>query len=109
MEEEDKAPENLNYDDLMNISMCADVSNNNKEIATNFEEELNFLEAWLETPCIYEINTEVASINDEEIIADVQMVDTGNSERKHSPIKPIINLRSARISVQEFHYWAEMR
>jgi len=25
----------------------------------NFEEELKFLEAWLETPCLYEVNTKV--------------------------------------------------
>ena len=41
-----------------------------------FEEELKFLEAWLETPYLYEVNIEVALINDEDIITDVQMVDT---------------------------------
>ena len=69
--EEDKSRENSNYDDLMNISVCADVRKKIKEEATNFEEELKFLEAWLETPCLYEINTEVASMNDEDNIADV--------------------------------------
>ena len=57
---EDKVGENLNYDDLMNISVCADISNNNKDKATKFEEELKFLEAWLETPCLYEVNIELA-------------------------------------------------
>ena len=39
--EEDKVGENLKCDDLMNISVCADV-NNYKEEATKFE-ELSFL------------------------------------------------------------------
>ena len=103
--EEDKIGENSNYDDLMNIFVCANVSNINKEEATEFEEELKFFEAWLETPCLYEVNTEVASMNDEKTIADVQMVDTENSERKNSPIQPIIILRRVRIRVQDFHHW----
>ena len=52
--EENKAGENLNCDDLINIFVCVDVTNNNKEKVTKFEEELKFLEAWLETPCLYE-------------------------------------------------------
>ena len=103
--EEDKIGENSNYDDLMNIYVCADVSNNNKEEATKFEEELKFLEGWLETPCIYEVNTEVASINVEDNIIEVHMCDNGNSERKHSPVKLVIILRGVRIRVQAFHHW----
>ena len=38
--EEDKVGKNSNYDDLMNVSQCADVSNKKKEEATKFEEEL---------------------------------------------------------------------
>ena len=87
----------------MSISVCADV-NNNKEETKNFEEELKFHEAWLETPFLYEFNTEVTSINVEDNIAEVHMRDTGNSERKHSPIKPVITLRRARISVQALHH-----
>ena len=52
-----------------NIVFCADIGR--QETTMNFEEELKFLEAWLETPCIYEINTEIAVINGEDIIADV--------------------------------------
>lgn len=54
MAEEDKAGENLNCDDLINIFVCVDIT----------------------------------SMNDEDIIADFQMVDTGNSERENSPIHP---------------------
>ena len=57
MVEENKAEEDLNCDDLINISVCANDTNNNKEKVMKFEEELKFLEAWLETPCLYEINT----------------------------------------------------
>lgn len=71
MAEEDKAGENLNCDDLINISVCA----------------------------------EVTSVNDEDIIADFQMVDTRNSERENSPIQPVIILRRARIRIQAFHHW----
>ena len=84
--EENKAGENLNCDDLINISVCADDTNNNKEKVTKFEEELKFLEAWLETPCLYEVNTEVALTNGEDIIAVVQLVDTGISEKENSPV-----------------------
>ena len=71
MAEENKVEENLNCDDLINISVCADVTNNNKEKVTKFEEELKFLEAWIETPCLYEINTEVAIMNGEDIITGI--------------------------------------
>jgi len=63
---------------------------------------LKFLEAWLETPCLYEVNKEVALMNDEDIIADVQMIDTINSEKENSPIQPAIILRRARIRIQVF-------
>lgn len=49
--EEGKAGKNSNYDDLMHVSQCSDASNNKKEEATKFEEELKFLESWRETPC----------------------------------------------------------
>lgn len=68
----------------------------------NFEEELKFLEAWLETPCLYEINTEVAVINGEDVITDVQMIDTENSEQEQSPIEPAIILRRMRTRNQGF-------
>lgn len=84
--EENKAEENLDCDDLINIFVCADDTNNNKEKVMKFEEDLKFLEAWLETPCLYEINIEVAVMNREDIIAVIQMVDTGNSEKKNCPI-----------------------
>lgn len=74
----------------MNIFMCADVTNNNKEEATKFEEELKFLEAWLETSCLSEVNTEVVvSMNVEDNISNVHMLDIRNSERKNSPIKVV--------------------
>ena len=101
MAEEDNVGENLNCDDLMNISLCADV-NNNKEKTMKIEKELKFHEAWLETPCLYEINTKFASINVEDNFAEVHMRDTRNSERKHSPIKLVIILRRARIRIQAF-------
>lgn len=102
--EENKVEENLNCDDLINIFVCADDTNSNKEKVTKFEEELKFLEAWLETPCLYEINTEVAVMNREDIIAGVQMVDTGNSEKENCPIQPAIILKRARIRIQVFFH-----
>ena len=72
-----------------NIVFCADIGRQEK--ATKFEEELKFLEAWLETPCLYEY-----------IVADVQMIDTINSEKENSPIQPAIILRRARIRIQVF-------
>ena len=50
------------------------------------QEELKFLEAWLETPCLYEVNTEVALMNGEDIIAGAQMVETIHSEKENSLI-----------------------
>lgn len=52
----------------------------------NYEEELKFLEVWLETPCLHEVNKEVALMNGEDIIVDIQMIDTRNSEKENSPI-----------------------
>ena len=83
-----------------NILFGADIGR--QETTMNFEEELKFLEAWLETPCLYEINTEIARINGEDIIANVQMIDTGNSEKENSPIHPAIILRRMRTRIQVF-------
>ena len=73
-----------------------------QESSINFEEELKFLEAWLETPCLYEINTEIFVINGEDVITDVQMIDTGNSEKEQSPIEPAIILRRMTTRNQGF-------
>ena len=73
-----------------------------QESTINFEEELKFLEAWIETPCLYEINTKIVVINGEDIIADVQMIDTGNSEKEQSPIEPAIILRRMKTRNQGF-------
>lgn len=102
MAEENKAEENLNCDDLINIFVCADDTNNNKEKLMKFEEESKFLEACLETPCMYEINIEVAVMNREYIIAGIQMVDTRNSDKENSPIQLAIILKRARIRIQVF-------
>ena len=56
----------------MNVSQFADVSNNKKEEATKFEEELKFLEAWLETPCFDEVSIEVAPMNVKDNMDDVE-------------------------------------
>jgi len=84
--EENKVEENLNCNDLINISVCADVTNNNKKKVTKLEEELKFLEAWHETPCLYEVNTEDAAMNGQDIIIDIQMIDTENIEEENFPI-----------------------
>ena len=63
---------------------------------------MKFLEAWLETPCLYEINIEIVVINGEDIIVDVQMIDTGNCEKENSPIHPAIILRRMRTKIQVF-------
>lgn len=47
----------------------------------------------------------VISMNDEDIIVGVQMVDTGNSDRENSPIQLVIILRMARIRIQAFRHW----
>jgi len=83
---ENKAEKKLNCDDLVNIFVCENVTNNTMEKVTKFEEELNFLEAWLETPFLYEIDMEVAIMNGEYIIAGVHIVDTRNSDKENSRI-----------------------
>ena len=83
-----------------NIFFCADIGR--QETTMNFEEELKFLEAWLETPCLYEINIEIIVINGEDIIVDVQMIDTKNGEKELSPIKPAIILRMMKTRIQVF-------
>ena len=68
--------ENSNYNDFvkfMNVSQCADISNNQRK-TIKFEEELQFLEEWLATSCFDGACTKVTTADGESMNVEDNIV-----------------------------------